>query len=117
MNERAAYFQDNFKVTSKLTLNLGLRWEYNSPVNERDQTIFGFDEKNKAVILGRTIEDLAEMKNVLPAVVDAYRGLGVKFTTPQEVGLPKAMVYSNNVGLRAARWVSLTASAARTGRR
>jgi len=33
---------------------------------------------------------------VLPAVVDAYRRLGVKFTTPQEVGLPKSLVYSNN---------------------
>ncbi|HUB00939.1 MAG TPA: carboxypeptidase regulatory-like domain-containing protein [Terracidiphilus sp.] len=30
----AAYFQDDWKMTAKLTLNLGVRWDYFGPINE-----------------------------------------------------------------------------------
>ncbi len=37
------YVQDDFHVTSKLTLNLGLRWEFATPVLERDNNWTNFD--------------------------------------------------------------------------
>ena len=31
----ALFFQDDWRVNTKLTLNLGLRWDYQTPINER----------------------------------------------------------------------------------
>ena len=39
----ALYFQDDWKVSKRLSVNLGLRWDYNSPISERhDRIVDGF---------------------------------------------------------------------------
>jgi hypothetical protein len=47
------YFQDDYKVTSRLSLTLGVRWEYNSPWVEprNNQAIFNFATQQTDFVL------------------------------------------------------------------
>ena len=44
------YVQDDYRVTSKLTLNIGLRWEFASPLYERDNNYSNFDPTTDTMI-------------------------------------------------------------------
>lgn len=44
------YAQDDFRVTPKLTLNIGLRWEYSTPLFERDNNYSDFDPATDSMI-------------------------------------------------------------------
>lgn len=47
-NDFSAFFQDDWKVTPRLTLNLGMRYDYFGPTTETDGHFVGFDP-SKAV--------------------------------------------------------------------
>ncbi len=46
----ALYVQDDYRVNSKLTLNLGLRWEFATPIWERDNNWTNFDPATNSLI-------------------------------------------------------------------
>jgi hypothetical protein len=43
LNYHAAYVQDTYKVSNKLTLNLGLRWDMETPTTERHDKLYFWD--------------------------------------------------------------------------
>ena len=48
-----AYVQDDFRVNDKLTLNLGLRYEYGTPQWESDNVLSNFDPVARAMVAAR----------------------------------------------------------------
>lgn len=48
-----AYLQDDFKATNKLTLNLGIRYEFATPQWERDNKLANFDPQTGALIFAQ----------------------------------------------------------------
>ncbi|MBM3739410.1 MAG: TonB-dependent receptor [Acidobacteria bacterium] len=48
------YIQDDFKVNSKLTLNLGMRYEFATPQWERDNVLSNFDPASRRIIQSKS---------------------------------------------------------------
>ena len=89
--ENNLYAQDDWKASSKLTLNLGLRWEYGSPYSEQHNYISNFDPITQTVLT--TTPGAVAGNGITP-----YSGSGVYGKTPRQPGLHR---------LRPAPWLRL----------
>jgi len=73
------YVQDDYRVTQKLTLNLGLRWEFASPLYERDNNYSNFDPTTNSMKLA-TGGDLYQRSLVHPDYKDYGPRVGWAFS-------------------------------------
>lgn len=80
-HENFAYFQDDFRVNHKLTLNLGVRWEYATPRWERDNQLSNYDPVTNSLIKAKdgSIYDRAlvdpDRKDFAPRIGFAYNAM------------------------------------------
>src|SRR5258705_456931 len=49
----AAFFQDDWRITNRLTFNLGLRYEYLTPITEANNQFANFDPAKGLLQLGK----------------------------------------------------------------
>jgi hypothetical protein len=94
-NEDSMYIQDNWRATPRLTLNLGLRWQFSPYPNDKYYIMSGFDPKTMTVVLGNTLETFYKIGATSPSLINVLTGYGMKFQTWKEAGLPQKLVYNN----------------------
>jgi hypothetical protein len=93
--ENSAYVQDNWKVTPNLTVNLGMRYEFFSPVREKNDVLLGFDVKSKALVTPVATDRLIELGYTNRAILNEYARVGVRFISPADAGIPKTLIEPN----------------------
>ena len=70
-NSHAFYIQDSFRWTPRVTLNLGLRWDYFGVVNEKSNLFYRFDPATESEIpVGQLYNK--DYNNFAPRVALAY---------------------------------------------
>jgi len=93
--ESALYFQDNYRLTPRLTLNVGLRWEYWPAFREKNNILSTFDPQRRAVVLGTDLEAMYRLQATLPVIVDRLGSLGAKFITYKDAGVSQSLMNPN----------------------
>lgn len=97
VNEIDAYFQDDYHVSRKLTLNLGLRYEAHPSVWTKFGLNNSFDFKNDAMVLEEPPAALIAAGYTTQAIITNDENIGVKFETPAEAGMPATLLKNYNL--------------------
>jgi hypothetical protein len=90
------YFQDDFRVTKNLTLNLGVRNTYLPGFWTKDGIGTAFDFKNDAFVMSNPTSYYVSKGYTTQAIVTNLQNIGVKFETSSQAGYPSTNTLNND---------------------
>ncbi len=97
--EIGLYVNDTWKATSKLTLELGLRWDKWTAYREKNNRLVNLDPRSLAtafqVVTPGNVR-LEDMRDVPTGVIGSWAARGLTWVTADEAGLPHNLVSADN---------------------
>ena len=92
----ALYLQDNWRVSSRLTLTPGLRWDLNPAWSDEHHLLNTFDVQNHAVVLAEPLSYYYANGATSSQVVQNFEKVNVKFETWQQAGLKSGNFFTTH---------------------
>lgn len=104
-SETGLYFTDRWKVTPRLTLTLGMRWDRWSPYREKFNRLVTADTESvttKFEVLTPGNNQIQSLPGVPSSVLASWSARGLTYTTADAVGYPSSLYRpdNNNFGPR-----------------